>query len=340
MRRINHRKKYNFYLIVVLALGLIFTVGCQGTNDSGPPATNNDQPGQDSKVVQEIQATEVTQEIHQDSTDADKTHETSSIADETASKPDPAAIEAAWQSSPHAYGFVQDANGDNNSCARCHAPINWAPSMDDLPESCYACKFELEQPPAYIPEDQWTSIPCNICHKPDKKGNIQSEIQWLEIAALEEYSPVETVTELCQKCHNPTNLPEHVAVQVGGAHAGYECTQCHDAHDTNGTCGGGDCHEDALAMDGGTPGHDADHRDVDCAACHDGLGLEVGPSEERGTWVTFSPWSYETVLSDNEIQKETGVVAFTSHNLVLEAKCERCHFVDNPWELSDQVEAP
>ena len=62
-------------------------------------------------------------------------------------EPDPAAIQAAWQSSPHADTFILDLNGQNNTCARCHAPINWSPSMDELPESCFACKFELEAPP-------------------------------------------------------------------------------------------------------------------------------------------------------------------------------------------------
>ena len=326
MRRKDHTSLCLTGIIATVLFGLVFATACQSSNEASLPTVEINQPVQETQREQEVQ-----QAIEVD----DSSVEVDPPPDEALDEPDPAAIEEAWQSSPHAAAFVQDPDGKNNACARCHAPINWAPSMDDLPESCYACKFELEQPPAYIPEDQWESIPCNVCHQPDKKGNIQPEIQWLEIAALEEYSPVETVTELCMKCHGPTNLPEHVNLQVEGAHAGFECTQCHDAHAASGTCGGVDCHEDVLALENEIPGHDTDHQEVGCSACHDGTGAEIGPSEERGMWITLFPWTYET-----DTHSETGMVAFTSHNLVLEASCERCHFAGNAWGLSEQVESP
>lgn len=247
----------------------------------------------------------------------------------TDSVPDPAAIEAAWQSSPHANSFVLDEQGQNNTCARCHAPVNWLPSMDDLPESCYACKFELEPPPPLILESEWTDIPCNVCHKVDKKDNIQPEYAWLEIAPLGEYAAVASPTELCLKCHAPVDIPGHGSVVVGGAHPDYECTRCHSAHSTITSCAAAGCHSDIIEPVTPIAGHDADHQAVTCVACHDGSGMEVGPDEETGLWVTFFTGAE---ASDR--------FAFTSHNVVLEASCDRCHFVNNPWSLSDSVVKP
>ncbi len=246
-------------------------------------------------------------------------------------EPDPAAIEAAWQSSPHADSFVLDANGQNNTCARCHAPINWMPSMDDLPESCYTCKFELEDPPSTIAESEWTDIPCNICHEVDKKGNVQAEYAWLEIAPLGEYAQVASPSELCLKCHSAAEVPGHGTVQLGGDHPGYVCTDCHSAHDSTTSCDAVGCHPDVKEPATPIPGHDQDHQSVTCGACHDANGMEVGPDEESDLWTTFISASTETGAER---------FPFTSHNVVLEANCERCHFVSNPWGLSENVLQP
>lgn len=244
---------------------------------------------------------------------------------------DIAAIEATWQASPHADAFVLDVDGNNNTCARCHAPVNWLPSMDDLPESCFTCKFELEDPPPYIAESEWVDIPCFVCHKVDKKDNILPEYTWLEIAAISEYSSVATPTELCQKCHNEVDLPDHMVLQVGGAHAGYECTDCHNAHDTIASCSDAGCHDDVSDPASGIMGHDEVHKMVSCDVCHDANGWEVGPTEDKGVWATFATIPAE----DGEKSQLT-----TSHNIVLEAPCERCHFLDNPWALVESVSAP
>ncbi len=239
--------------------------------------------------------------------------------------------EAAWSSSPHADTFVLDAEDNNNTCARCHAPVNWQPSMDELPESCFTCKFELEDPPPYISESDWVDIPCFVCHEKDKKDNIQPEYTWLEIAATEEYAKVDTPTELCQKCHNEAELPGHVVSQLGGAHGEYECTDCHDAHDTVASCGDVDCHGDVVEPAESIAGHDEDHQLVSCEACHDGDALVVGPSEEDGIWRTY------VAVPSGDTEK---TVSYTSHNIMLDAPCERCHFAENPWGLVETVNVP
>jgi hypothetical protein len=247
-------------------------------------------------------------------------------------EPDPAAIEAAWQSSPHADAFVLDAEGNNNTCARCHAPINWMPTMDDLPDSCFACKFELEDPPSYIPEGEWVSIPCNVCHPIDRDDNIQPEIAWLEIAPLGEYAEVTSPTELCLKCHAPIDIPGHGEVQLVNAHADYECTGCHTAHLITTSCVSEACHSDVIDPVTPIPGHDADHQAVSCVACHDGSGMEVGPDDGTGLWTTFTT----TGSAESDLER----FVFASHNIVLQSSCDRCHFVDNPWALSTDVVIP
>ena len=240
----------------------------------------------------------------------------------------PDAIQAMWDVSAHADTFILDEVGNNNTCARCHAPIVWTPSMDDMPDSCFACKFEVDDPPPLIAESDWVQIDCSVCHEVDKKGNVSAEYAWLEIAQIGEYADVATPSELCQKCHIESGIPGHVVAQLGGAHSGYECTDCHDAHDAAASCTSGGCHEDVLNAAAPIPGHDQDHEKVTCAACHDAGELSVDFDEEQGLWVTFA---------NNPVEADQ-FIPLVSHNTVLEAPCDRCHYLDNPWGLSTEIE--
>jgi hypothetical protein len=249
-------------------------------------------------------------------------------SEEEAPPDNPAQIEAAWSSSPHADSYVVTAEGMNSSCARCHAPVNWIPTMDEIPESCLTCKFEVDPPPPFIEESVWTHVECKVCHQM-KKDEVEPGFAWLEIAPIDEYTEVASTTELCNKCHIVEGIPAHVTIAVEGSHAGMLCTECHDAHDTQATCSTSDCHEDALSAASTTPGHDEDHKDVHCVACHAAGELTVGPVE--GEWTTL-------VVGEPGGEEEN--IPFISHNVVLEAPCERCHFNDNPWGLSVSVSVP
>jgi hypothetical protein len=309
-----NKKLILWILFLLLNLGL---VSCQA--DSDVTAVMTDTQSASQSIPIETLSAPITPA---------ETSDTEISATSEPSSPDPLAIQSAWQSSSHADTFVMDASGQNNTCARCHAPINWMPSMDDLPESCFACKFELEPPPSTISEADWTNVPCKICHKVDKKENILPEVAWLEIAPLGEYAAVATPSELCLKCHAPVNLPLHPMIEVAGAHSNYDCIQCHSAHDTQASCNTAGCHPPSTAP---VPGHDIDHQAVSCVACHDGGEMEVGINQDTAQWVTFAP---ETTDSGSDS------FPFTSHNVVLAAPCERCHFPDNPWGLSENVETP
>jgi hypothetical protein len=315
-------------LIFLLASGL---AACQANNTAEqPPQPANTNAAQAQPPVQQTSAQQSTaQQAPEGSTQPAPAAPTA--APENA-KPDPAAIEEAWRSSPHANTFILDENGENNTCARCHAPVNWQPSMDDLPQSCYTCKFTLEDPPALIPESEWGSIPCKVCHKLDKKGNVQPEIMWLEIAPLDEYIAVASPSELCLKCHAPAEIPGHGIIDLANAHADYQCTGCHSAHSTTATCANAGCHSDVLDPAKSIPGHDADHQTVACVACHDGGGMQVGIDENTGLLTTFFTAATAEGASQN--------FHFASHNIVLQASCERCHYAGNPWNLSESVEQP
>lgn len=237
--------------------------------------------------------------------------------------PDLAEIERAWENSAHSSTFLVDRSGQNNTCAQCHAPINWMPSMDTIPESCFTCKFELEDPPPYIAEDAWENIPCKVCHELNKRDEVQPEYQWLEIAAIDEYAKVNSTTELCQKCHTASEPMEgHVWQNSFGAHQDQTCTDCHNPHD--GSAGCLTCHSEVDFSTSGIAGHDPDHESISCMVCHDGSGLTAGLDSETNLWV---------LLTDTPDGSQQTV---SSHEIVLESNCSRCHFTDNPWELSIQ----
>lgn len=239
-------------------------------------------------------------------------------------------IEDAWASSAHASNYVSDSIGNNNNCAQCHSPINFMPSMDDIPESCLTCKFEIADPEPFIPEADWLNIPCKTCHKLDKKDNVEPEIFWLAVAQIDEYDKVSSADEICLKCHISTNRSAgHPGTNLAGVHADYLCIECHDPHSTAteaSSCGGSECHDLTENDDVVIVGHDEDHQNVSCSACHDSGDFAVKPNDE-GIWVTY--------ISKSESTDD--LYSFTSHNIILEVDCGRCHYPDNPWDLSDDV---
>ena len=322
-----------FILILSLAILVLLAVGCQSPESQ--PTSNVEvtevqgAPGE--KITPKSESNGESDNKGPENKGSEVKSDLDSIAD----------AQQLWETSAHASAFVVDDQGKNNSCAQCHAPINWMPTIDDIPETCLVCKFELEEPPPFISENDWMHVPCLVCHEEDKKGIIQAEYTWLEIPALEEYASVETPTELCLKCHEMTSkAPEHGMVVVGGDHAGMQCTECHQPHSSTTSCDSADCHPDVFSPTDSVVGHDEEHQDVSCVACHDGAGWEVGPDEELGYWMTYSPWTFEIKVGEADTIVNTGIVPFTSHEIVLEVNCERCHFPENSWGLEDNVEVP
>lgn len=189
-----------------------------------------------------------------------------------------AAYYAAWERSPHADTYAEE-KGPNTYCARCHSPANWDPEATiDRPPNCVSCKFPSDEemrvakgnPP--VPEEEWVSIGCPVCHRVTEEGVVQPEIAWRSRTSGY-YESVPNSTALCEKCHLDNETLAHHR-ELGEAHAGFTCTECHDPHDASASCAA--CHtvnrERPPRL---VPEHaDVDGSDVngneDCAECHRG----------------------------------------------------------------------
>jgi len=237
-------------------------------------------------------------------------------------------LHTAWQKSGHADSFVAESNGQNNECARCHSPWNWLPTLSaDLPMNCTACKFNLPDPEP-IPQAEWKSVGCEVCHRVEGEI-VEPEPAWLNSlvaqfeTATDPWEPVQSAAELCEKCHRDYGT-QHAARDLGtSVHQGFDCIQCHDAHSAEASCIAAGCHPDTLQPATPIAGHDKDHANVTCVACHDASGSTVGPAEDK-TW---------TPLRDASMPGQTGQVPYLSHNLQRTVDCARCHFAGNPWQL-------
>jgi hypothetical protein len=225
-----------------------------------------------------------------------------------------------WMAGPHSDAFVVADDGTNSTCARCHDPINYVPTMDDMPASCNVCKFKVEPPPPFTDRPDAHHVDCKVCHRVDSAGTVLAGVTWLEVAAIEQYAEVSSVSQLCLYCHSGSGEEGHVDIHVAGAHAELACTDCHDEHSMAASCAGSGCHETLEEV----PGHDAAHAAVNCVACHDASGMSVGPDEAAGgTWVTFAG-------------PDGSAVPWVSHALDRAVACDRCHYDGNPWGLSVQ----
>jgi hypothetical protein len=237
------------------------------------------------------------------------------------------AIPSAWESSAHAHTYVVNKAGENSACTKCHSPTNFIPTVDEVPESCFICKFELSEPPPLTAQDIWDGIQCKICHEPGKKGVIPAEISWLEVPILEEYAEVDSSSELCLKCHVQVDLPGHKPqVDLANAHADMVCTDCHNAHDLQASCSASGCHDDVLASGNSIAGHDTDHQNVSCIACHQAGGIPNGMDDSSGQWLPL--------IQIKAVDGSNQLIPYASHNIVTDSACETCHFSGNPWKLS------
>lgn len=310
-------------IAVVLCLYIMMAAGCQ-TGDDEP----TDVEAQGTKVETEVEDSSdyVADDATGDSSDESAETETETKVEIPEIVPLPP--EEGWAMSSHADTYVISTEGKNDTCARCHSPVQWLPGPEDIPESCLACKFDVDVPPPLFSEEEWEHVPCKTCHRTDG-DDVEEEIAWLEIPSIEEYIDMDSTTKLCRKCHEMSDFPDHKpAIVVSEEHADLLCTECHDAHSNIATCAKSGCHESVLIGAELVPGHDEEHTAVSCTACHDAAGLQVGPSEDSDMWVT-----YVSLMLDGE---ET-LLPHSSHTVQTQVACDRCHFDANPWELSEDV---
>jgi predicted CXXCH cytochrome family protein len=187
--------------------------------------------------------------------------------------PDQSSYWTAWQSGPHADTYDLES-GPNTYCAKCHSPENWDRyATIDPPPNCVSCKFPSEahvrvaEGNPLVPEEEWTSITCSVCHRVEN-GIAESEFAWHDnITGY--YETVSSATELCEKCHLDSETLNHERDLGTGAHADYECTECHDAHSASASCE--ECHVVSMVSRGrAVPEHATVTSNKDCDECHAG----------------------------------------------------------------------
>lgn len=263
--------------------------------------------------------------------------------------PDQAEFVAAWEASAHGNTYGE-GKGPNTWCSRCHSPQNWDPaSYIGPPPSCFSCKFptdpemRIAEGNPFIAEADWVGIPCETCHV--MENNVATAgFAWLNPVSMT-YEALNSSTELCEKCHvttvgtgNPVRSAVSHKIELGGtAHLNYAgfieadkpptyCTDCHDPHTLQPKqCQ--DCHtidqaEHALGK------YPAMASTLSCMACHDASGAEVGPDPTEGSGGVWT-----TLLTT---QGRTGptTAAIISHSIQYQVLCDRCHFAENPWNLT------
>ncbi|MBI5034692.1 MAG: hypothetical protein HZB51_29570 [Chloroflexi bacterium] len=233
-------------------------------------------------------------------------------------------VKQLWASGKHANTFVAAADGNNNECARCHAPMNWLPtSMNEIPATCQSCKFNISTPKPVAKAD-WKNIGCDQCHV-TAKGVVSHQVAWLDAtiaqfdSVSDPYQTVKSNTELCEKCHRDA----FKIVMGKHAHIDKGCTDCHNPHSTQAGCTTNQCHPNILKPAQPVAGHDAAHAKVNCVACHDANGWQVQPGNDK-TWVTLRP---------TDALGNSNPMPFVSHNVQKTVDCARCHFAGNPWNL-------
>lgn len=224
-----------------------------------------------------------------------------------------------WQQGVHAQTYTA---GENSSCARCHAPLEWVPVLSERSQAWLELGLAGVGEPFHIPEAAWSNVSCEICHA-QRMDEIDGEISWLAIPPLGLYEDVSSPRQLCSKCHVSEVEDGHTPLVYGGVHEDLGCSDCHDAHDGSASCGSR-CHQPFAMECTQIETHDKPHSDVTCSGCHDGMDFAIGWNEERARWDTFTG-------GDPRVNREAR--PFTSHYIVLEVDCERCHAPgDHPWD--------
>lgn len=266
----------------------------------------------------------------------------------TAVPRDDSAIRAALASGVH--GDTYDVGkGPNTYCAECKSPANWDPeAVINLPPNCVSCKFpgdaQMRVAPGnpVVPEHEWQGIRCSTCHPQDASGEAQTAIAWWDRVSGS-HIPQADSTQLCEQCHRNSAAGTLRLRELADspAHAEATCTTCHDPHSGAAACI--DCHnaqdtQTAFIADCWTPyladDAEAAHPNMLCVVCHDNGGLSAQPVEDPeepylGQWATWRSTMIAGVIPSNHV--------WISHNLSAEVACARCHYADNPWNLTVEV---
>jgi hypothetical protein len=197
---------------------------------------------------------------------------------------------------------------------------------------------------------------CEKCHL-DQAGALSKELVWMD-ENTGQLVKISDATQICIKCH-ADQLPHAMpAGSIPLAHANFECTNCHDAHNLQASCSESACHNDIMNtksaniqkpeghtgtgdpdsyMCGGTACHELatevantpiyhqpTHSSVPCYVCHDVSGLSVSLIGDQ-FWITTDDLGQTSAIASLRI---------VSHTIGTDVICTRCHSEYNAWNLS------
>ena len=246
--------------------------------------------------------------------------------------------EEEWVQTKHADTF-DNGMGANTTCARCKSPLNWDPGQDLAQQQAMDCGSCKRIPGAPRPEltagiqvnqEDWRSIGCEICHQPVGDSFLTEISYWNQRSG--EYEPVESVMELCAKCHEGRHGFQVVEEQESSeAHSQWECTICHGPHSQPSSCT--DCHEPTTGS--GAIEHRR-HPSVNCTGCHDAGGLTVwrdpeADSAHKGTYITrrfahtLTSWPSHNLASNVDCTLCHHPIGDRQSSIVPEVSCRECH---------------
>ena len=108
----NRKRIGQWILVVSLLFAMVLITGCQSSGD---------QPASSSQVSESTDMNNSSTSDSVEGTEDSDTGETQGL--------DPLVkAQQEWEISAHASSFILDIEGNNNPCARCHAPMNWMQS--------------------------------------------------------------------------------------------------------------------------------------------------------------------------------------------------------------------
>lgn len=190
-------------------------------------------------------------------------------------------------------------------------------STTELCEKCHTnTKTELIMHERDMGDEVHVGFTCTDCHDPHDPFATCSDCH-LDIVMAENLPAQQhigiTDKARCLGCHTEGMNIHSMEIQRTGEK---DCLVCHD--DFNNLT------EDEIAP----VYHSGVHDNVDCIACHDGSGMEIGISDDNGELTVF-----RTINGDfGQITEE-----YQSHNLTTKVDCTKCHYADNPWDIPESI---
>lgn len=262
---------------------------------------------------------------------------------DTAAKVDPppncVSCKFAFESEPRAAinnVLVPESDWNNIGCEICHK------TQGEIVENAYGW---LNTATGYHETVATSTQLCEKCHLDNETLRHKRDLGQGKMSNFEctKCHDAHSVKANCRNCHSDVLMTEKPQANLTHppSRSNEDCLRCHpqswDDHDRTIKEAGNDdcssCHKELLIIDEAylmQIAHSVNHITVTCVACHDASGLAVGPVEGQEVWMPF-----RTV----QLLGRENTTPYQSHNLQAYVDCGRCHYMNNPWNLTTDITA-